>query len=215
MEEKSDINFNIILLGKAGSGKGTQAKFLEKEYNLHHISTGDVMRRHVKENTKYGKLIKQYQEEGKLVPDDTTIEILKEEIKLIKSQNKNLNGFIFDGFPRTAEQAKLLGNIIDLNRTYVVDFKVSDKTAIKRIQNRAQLDGDNARKDDKNPEAIQKRLNIYNKNNKKISKVLCRMSVLPQINIYANKKSPKEISLELSSAISKLGEAYKENILKK
>lgn len=177
-----------------------------------HISSGDILRR-----DEYQKTAEEYINDGKLAPDEAIANILKIEInKEIEKDNKikPYYGIILDGFPRTPEQVKLLDQIIDPKKTYVADFKVSDKTAIKRIQNRAQSDGDNAREDDKNPKAMQERLNIYNKNNKKISKVLHKMSVLPQINIYANKKSPKEISLELSSAISKLSESYK-NILKK
>ena len=198
MEEKSDINFNIVLLGKAGSGKGTQAKFLEKEYNLHHISIGDVMRRHVKENTKLGELIKQCQEKGELVPDDTTIEILKKEIELIKSQNKNLNGFIFDGFPRTPEQAQLLDQIINLEETIAVNFDISDEMAIKRIQKRAQLDGDNARKDDLSADAIQERLDIYYNNYSGIKTFLEKELTEDKfIEIDVEEKNEKQVFKEL------------------
>lgn len=187
---------NIVLLGKAGSGKGTQAEFLKSNYNLHHISTGDVMRRHVKENTKYGKLIKEYQEKGDLVPDNTTIEILKEEIKTIESQDKNLNGFIFDGFPRTKEQAELLSQEIGVD--IVFDFEVSDEIATKRIKYRAEqqlLNGEKPRQDDLNEESIKKRLAIYNENNKKLKSVFKRFEKIKLVNINAE-KSKQEISNE-------------------
>lgn len=121
---------------------------MEKYGNIIHVSTGDIFRK--EENQK---ITKAYTDRGELVPNQKTIDILKKEIEKLKREH-HCDKLILDGFPRTPEQVKLLNQIIDPQKTYVADFKVSDKTAIKRIQNRAQSDGDNAREDDKNPKAM-------------------------------------------------------------
>ena len=86
---------NLILFGKPGSGKGTQAEFLKKKYNLVHISTGDLFRNNIKNKTQLGLLAKSYIDKGGLVPDEVTIEMLINQVNI----NHDVNGFIFDGFP--------------------------------------------------------------------------------------------------------------------
>ena len=95
---------NIVLFGPPGAGKGTQATLLKEKYNLVHISTGDVFRYNIKNETALGILAKQYMDEGNLVPDQVTIDMLKAEV----NKNKDASGFIFDGFPRTESQAEAL-----------------------------------------------------------------------------------------------------------
>ena len=93
---------NLVLFSKPGAGKGTQAAFLKDKYNLVHISTGDIFRYNIKNETKLGKLAQSYMDKGDLVPDEVTIQMLQEEVE----KNPNAEGFIFDGFPRTIAQAE-------------------------------------------------------------------------------------------------------------
>ncbi|NMR85775.1 nucleoside monophosphate kinase, partial [Vibrio parahaemolyticus] len=94
----------LILLGPPGAGKGTQASAIVKRYNIPHISTGDIFRMNIKENTPLGKEVKHYLDEGLLVPDELVVDIVKDRIK--KSDCKN--GFLLDGYPRTINQAEIL-----------------------------------------------------------------------------------------------------------
>ena len=102
--------FNIVLLGKAGCGKGTQAKLIAETFNLKHISTGDLIRENVQNNTENGIIASKYMYAGELVPDILILKILLRHIK--EQQDKynkiDYNGFIFDGFPRNEKQAKML-----------------------------------------------------------------------------------------------------------
>ena len=100
---------NIVLFGPPGAGKGTQANFLKEKYNLVHISTGDVFRYNIKNETALGMMAKSYIDKGELVPDKVTIDMLNNEVE----KNADANGFIFDGFPRTNAQAKALDQLLD------------------------------------------------------------------------------------------------------
>ena len=95
---------NIVLFGPPGAGKGTQAEIIKTKYDLFHISTGDVFRYNIKNNTNLGLLAKGYMDKGELVPDKVTIDMLSDVVK----KNIHVNGFIFDGFPRTESQAVAL-----------------------------------------------------------------------------------------------------------
>ena len=99
---------NLILFGKPGSGKGTQAEFVKKKYELIHISTGEVFRYNISQKTDLGILAKSYMEKGDLVPDNVTIQMLEAEV----NKTPNANGFIFDGFPRTTLQAEMLDEFL-------------------------------------------------------------------------------------------------------
>jgi adenylate kinase len=99
---------NIVLFGKPGAGKGTQAEFLKDKYNLTHISTGDVFRYNLKNDTELGKLARKYMDSGDLVPDELTIDMLKNEVE----KHLDTKGFLFDGFPRTLNQAEALDRFL-------------------------------------------------------------------------------------------------------
>ena len=105
---------NIILFGKPGSGKGTQAEFIKEKYKLVHISTGDLFRQNIKNQTELGKLAQRYMNNGDLVPDTVTIGMLKSEVE----SNIDANGFLFDGFPRTVDQAVSLDKFLDKSSLY-------------------------------------------------------------------------------------------------
>lgn len=94
----------LILLGPPGAGKGTQASSIAEKYQVEHISTGDIFRYHIKNNTELGKKVKEYTDNGKLVPDELTCEIVWERLDREDCQK----GFLLDGFPRTLQQAEIL-----------------------------------------------------------------------------------------------------------
>jgi len=149
---------NIVLFGKPGSGKGTQANFIKSLYNLIHISTGDVFRYNISNNTDLGKMAKLYMDKGDLVPDHLTIKMLENEV----NKNLNANGFIFDGFPRTKNQAQILDKFLK-NKNLVISMtialEVDDEVLIERLIERGKESG---RVDDQDKAKIQNRFVEYN-----------------------------------------------------
>ena len=121
---------NLILLGAPGAGKGTQAFKLAEKYNLPHISTGDIFRQNIHDNTPLGQLAKSFIDRGQLVPDDVTIEIVKDRI----SQEDCKNGYMLDGFPRTVAQAEALEKICDDH--YVLDIEIPFERLLHRLTGR-------------------------------------------------------------------------------
>ena len=125
----------IILFGPPGCGKGTQAALIKKNFGFPHLSTGDMLREAVKNNTKTGQLAAKIMEQGKLVSDEIVINIIKE--RIIKDDCRQ--GFILDGFPRTLSQAEVLDQMLqklDRNVKLVIEFSVNDKVLIERIASR-------------------------------------------------------------------------------
>lgn len=125
----------LVLLGAPGAGKGTQAVILSEKYNIPHISTGDIFRSNIKNNTELGKKAKEYIDKGLLVPDELTIDIVKDRI----NKPDCSDGFILDGFPRTIFQAQELDKILEgmgIELDCVLNIDVSDEKIIKRISGR-------------------------------------------------------------------------------
>lgn len=148
--------FNIIIFGPPGSGKGTQSIRIAEKFNVKHISTGDILRSEVKQQTELGKKAQALMEKGELVPDDLLIKILHSVIE----KNADGAGFIFDGFPRTIVQAEALDdlmNSINDSIDVVVSLDVPDNEVVDRLLKRAEIEG---RKDD-NEKTIQNRLKVY------------------------------------------------------
>ena len=148
---------NIILFGPPGAGKGTQAEFLKEKYQLVHISTGDVFRYNIKNETELGTLAKSYMDKGQLVPDEVTINMLSEEV----DKNPDAQGFIFDGFPRTEAQAEALDVLLTSKNTQIngmVALEVDDEILVKRLLNRGKTSG---RADDANEEVVRNRIQVY------------------------------------------------------
>ena len=148
---------NIVLFGPPGSGKGTQAEKLAERFQLKHISTGDLFRYNLKNETPLGILAKSYIDKGNLVPDEVTSSMLEQEVK----NNINVKGFIFDGFPRTTAQAEFLDEFLNtLNASVLItlSLNVEDDVLLERLIERGKTSG---RLDDTNPEIIANRIKEY------------------------------------------------------
>ena len=149
---------NIVIFGAPGSGKGTQSENLIEHYKLFHISTGDVLRDHIKRGTELGKTAKEFIDQGQLIPDELMIGILAQVIDDNKKKAKK--GVIFDGFPRTIPQAEALETLLNERGTSVsavIGLEVPEQELIDRLVKRGQMSG----RSDDNEETIKKRLDVY------------------------------------------------------
>ncbi|MBE0391969.1 adenylate kinase [Flavobacterium sp. 7E] len=149
---------NIVLFGKPGAGKGTQAEFLKEKYKLTHLSTGDIFRYNIKNATELGKLAQTYMDKGDLVPDEVTIKMLQSEVE----KNPNTAGFLFDGFPRTISQAKALDVFLASKNeiiTATIALEADDEILVARLLDRGKTSG---RIDDQDEDKIRNRYQEYN-----------------------------------------------------
>jgi len=168
--------FNFILFGPPGSGKGTQSVKIAEKYNLVHISTGDIFRKNIREKSPLGIKVQSIIEKGELVPDSLLIEILEDALQ----QHAKAKGFVFDGFPRTIQQAKDLDAMLARRKesvSLVLALEVGDDEILKRLLKRAEIEG---RKDD-TKEVIANRIEVYN------------TQTQPLINFYKDKKKFQSI----------------------
>lgn len=148
---------NLILFGPPGSGKGTQAAKLVEKYQLYHISTGDMFREEIENNSPLGLEAKSYMDKGQLVPDSVTIAMLRKRVQ----DNPEVKGFIFDGFPRTAPQAEALDQLMrSMNQSIsgLIELRVSKEEVVARLKKRALSSG---RTDDANEDTIRQRYQVY------------------------------------------------------
>lgn len=148
---------NIVLFGPPGAGKGTQSEKLIDKYNLTHISTGDLFRKHLGEGTELGKLAQKYMDEGNLVPDEVVIGMVESKI----NSSPDARGFIFDGFPRTVKQAEALDEMLAQKGMPVkgmIALDVEEEELKKRIRHRGKTSG---RADDQDEAKIANRIKVY------------------------------------------------------
>ncbi|WP_026424137.1 adenylate kinase [Actinokineospora inagensis] len=142
----------VVLVGPPGAGKGTQATALSREFGVPHISTGDLFRAHIANNTELGQDVKRYLDSGQLVPDEVTNEMVRERL----DEPDARGGFLLDGFPRNVGQAEVLGKILGDAGTSVdavVEFKIDEDVVVERLLARG--------RDDDNEEVIRRRQQIY------------------------------------------------------
>lgn len=148
---------NVVIFGAPGSGKGTQSAKLIDEYGLYHISTGDVLREHIKNGTKLGKIADSFISKGQLIPDDLMIRILDD---VLEKEAAGKKGVIFDGFPRTIPQAEALKKLLKKRNTdlhAVIGLEVPEDELMERMIQRGKQSG----RSDDNPETIKNRLKVY------------------------------------------------------
>lgn len=188
---------NIVLFGKPGAGKGTQAAFLKTRYNLIHLSTGDIFRDNIKNETVLGRLAKTFMDCGDLVPDEVTIKMLNAEVE----KNQNSAGFLFDGFPRTLPQAIALDQFLETKNqkiTATIALEADDEILVKRLLERGKT---SSRIDDQDEEKIRNRYEEYN------------LKTAPLIDFYINQNkfhavngigTIDEITIRLSKVIDNL-----------
>lgn len=148
---------NLVLFGPPGAGKGTQAEFLIQTFGLIHLSTGDLLRSEIAAGTELGKKANEFMAKGELVPDEVVIGMIKSKLE----SNPEAKGFIFDGFPRTVDQAKALDKLLEENGTpmsAMLCLEVEKEELISRLLSRGKVSG---RVDDQNQKVIENRIKVY------------------------------------------------------
>lgn len=153
---------NIVIFGPPGSGKGTQSDKITERYGLFHISTGDVLRKHIKDGTELGKTAEDYISKGQLIPDELMINILDAHLDANPESQK---GVIFDGFPRTIPQAEALTALLE-KRGKAIDAVVGLEVDDEELTDRLVKRGISSGRSDDNPETIKKRLDVYHSSTK-------------------------------------------------
>lgn len=178
---------NFVFLGPPGAGKGTQAKIFCNKYNLKHLSTGDMLREAVSQETGVGVIVKSLMAAGELVNDETVNKIVDEAIKALPKNQ----GFILDGYPRTVEQAVVLNDILlSYNKPVdkVIGFTVNDVVLLKRVEARAKAASQRGRsvRSDDNPETFVKRLAEYREKTKPLLDFYDNVKLLEKIDAMEN-----------------------------
>jgi adenylate kinase len=206
----------IILLGAPGAGKGTQAEYIKGQYNMPQISTGDILRQAVREETEIGKKAKSYMDAGKLVPDDIIINIMKQRLK----EPDCSDGFILDGFPRTIKQAEKLEKIAKIN--VVINIVVPLEDLLQRITGRrscpecgavyhiifnpppeegkCKCGGTLIQREDDTEETVRKRLETYEAQTAPLIDYYKKKKLLKDVD---GSKIPTEVSQEIQGIVEK------------
>lgn len=194
----------IIMLGAPGAGKGTQAKKIADRYQIPHISTGDIFRANIKEGTELGRKAKSYMDQGLLVPDELTLELIMDRFK----NPDCVNGYVLDGFPRTIPQAEALTNALEKNGEtidYAINVEVPDENIVTRMSGRraclacgatyhvvyapTKAEGICDRcgeklvlRDDDKPETVKKRLDVYHSQTQPLIDYYTKQSKLVEVD---------------------------------
>ena len=189
---------NIVLFGPPGSGKGTQAQNLIEKFNLKQISTGDLFRFNMKNDTELGKLAKYYIDKGELVPDQVTIDMLVDELK----KPTDTNGFIFDGFPRTSYQTEVLDQIVKEQLhseiSVCLSLIVEDEILVQRLVKRGETSG---RVDDSEEAIIRHRIEEYYAKTAEVAELYKQQGKYVEINGVGE---ISEISEKLFAEVEKI-----------
>ena len=188
---------NIVLFGKPGAGKGTQAEFLKTKYKLIHLSTGDIFRYHIKNETQLGAIAKTFMNHGELVPDEITIKMLNAEV----DKNPNVAGFLFDGFPRTIAQAEALDAFLKTKNEQIkatIALDADDEILVQRLLDRGKTSG---RPDDQDVDKIRNRYQEYNQKTAPLTEFYKQQKKYIAINGIG---TIAEITERLSSVIDNL-----------
>ena len=189
---------NIVLFGPPGSGKGTQAQNLIEKFNLKQISTGDLFRFNMKNDTELGKLAKYYIDKGELVPDQVTINMLVDELK----KPTEANGFIFDGFPRTSYQTEVLDQIVreqlHSEISVCLSLIVEDEILVQRLVKRGETSG---RVDDSEESIIRNRIKEYYAKTAEVAELYKQQGKYVEINGVGE---ISEISEKLFAEVEKI-----------
>ncbi len=170
--------FNLVVFGPPGSGKGTQSDKIVDEYDLVHLSTGNLLRQEIKDKTPLGLEAKAFIDKGQLVPDEVVIGMVDSYF----DAHKGARGFLFDGFPRTIPQAKALDKLLDLKKTaisQVLMLEVDEEELIKRLVHRGKTSG---RSDDADENVQRKRQEVYRKETLPVAEYYSKEKKLKQIN---------------------------------
>jgi len=189
--------FNLILFGPPGSGKGTQSEKLIAKYNLKHLSTGDLLRSEISRKTPLGLEAKKFMDKGNLVPDEVVIGMINDAL----DNNPEAEGFLFDGFPRTAIQAQELDNLLARKNTCIdvmLALNVSENELIHRLLKRGETSG---RTDDNNEQVIRARIAEYHK---KTATVADHYQKAHKVLMVKGEGSVEEIFERLSKEIERL-----------
>ena len=206
----------IILLGAPGAGKGTQSKFITEQYGIPQISTGDILRKAVREGTEIGKMAKSYMDQGKLVPDDVIIEIMKARL----NEPDCSKGYILDGFPRTLKQAEKLESIAQID--VVINIEVSTESLLERLTGRrscpkcgavyhikfnpppedgkCKCGGELYQRDDDREETVRKRLETYRTQTEPLIEYYSSKNLLKSVD---GNKTPTEVFQEIKQILDK------------
>jgi len=193
-----NVWLNIVLFGSPGAGKGTQAKKLAEKYNLVYISTGELLRKEIDNNTDMGKIAKTYMEKGDIVPDEIAIRLIEGKIKM----NPTAKGFIFKGYPSSIVQAYILDGLLQRLGTSVtgmLEIKSTTLQSIKRLSARAKTES--ARVYDLDPEIIIHRLEVYEKNSPKVAEYFQKQNKFSSVS---GEGSADEVFQRLSLSVESL-----------
>lgn len=195
---RQQIMINIVLFGPPGSGKGTQAQNLIEKFNLKQISTGDLFRYNMKNDTDLGKLAKSYIDKGELVPDQVTTDMLVDEVK----KPTDAAGFIFDGYPRTANQTaeleRIVKEVLNSEISVCLSLVVDDEILVERLLKRGETSG---RTDDSNEEIIRNRIKEYYTKTAEVAELYKQQGKYVEINGVGE---IDEISQKLFAEVEKI-----------
>jgi adenylate kinase len=189
------VALDVVILGPPGAGKGTQGKLIAADAGIPHINTGDMFRAEIAAGTELGKRVDAFLDNGDLVPDEVTIEVVRARL----DQDDTAGGFVLDGFPRTLAQAEALdGLLIEIDRgelSVVLNFKVTDQIAVERLFGRAEVEG----RSDDTPDKIQHRLDVYHEKSEPLVDHYQRKELL--VDVHAD-RTVDEVFAEVQQVLA-------------